>query len=135
MHGKVLIEHGISVIECMVKCCSTLHTVLPQRPKDVQYKHLKPTSVQLCWEQLYSTEDEKPTKYHIEVAHWPNLSHEIDPAVRDVSSNKATCEYILDGLRLGTTYDVVIIAESEDGKGDSEKVLLTTKCKSNISHL
>lgn len=108
-----------------------LYTVLPQCPRNVEFTEVRPNSVKLRWEQVYDSEDEKPTKYLVKVADWPDLSHTIDPTVYVDSPSKCTCEYVLDGLEPETTFKVIITAENEDGTNDSEELLVI--CKSSIS--
>ena len=102
------------------------NAVLPQSPRNVQWVHVSPTSVKLCWEQVYDTEDEKPTKYHVEVN--GSSKHQIVPSFSDESPSGCMCEYICEDLKLATTYQVVITAENEDGPKDSEEISVSTIC-------
>lgn len=90
--------------------------------------------MQLCWEQVYDSEDEKPTKYLVKVADWPDLNQTIDPTVYDDSPSKCTCEYVLTGLEPESAFKVVITAENEDGTNDSEEVIITTICKFSMTY-
>lgn len=109
-----------------------IYAVPPQSPRDIKVKYVTATSVKLCWEQAYDTEDEKPTNYCIMYLDLPNSVYTIDPTFYDVSPYKQNCEFVLDGLKPTTTYKVVIIAENDDGEKSSEEVSITTVGKYSV---
>ena len=103
------------------------YPVLPQRPKCISSRF---PSATLSWEQLYDCDEEKASKYHIEVANKPELSRIIDHTFGDTSPS--LCAHTLSGLQPGRTYRVVIIAGNESGTVHSDEVTITTQCKSFI---
>lgn len=98
-----------------------LYTVLPKKPTNLQCSEIKSRSAKLTWLQLYDTEEEKPTRYRINVK-----PPQLDPITIDGTS----LEHTLTGLQPGETYRVSIAAENSSGLGvDSDEVPLQTTGK------
>ena len=110
-----------------------LITVIPRKPTDVYMKYSgKSRSVDISWEQVYDSDEEKPIKYHVKVANRPELCQMIEHTFGGTSP--CLCKYTLTGLQPGQTYTVIITAENGGGYVDSDEFLLQTSGKPHTKY-
>ena len=101
--------------------------MLPRKPSNLSAKVKCHTAI-LNWEQEFTCQKEKATKYDIQVADHDNLSRLIDHTFGDTSPSQ--CEHKFSGLTPGQTYTVVITAGNDSGITKSEEFCFYAPCES-----